>query len=281
MGTEITKNLLSEGHSVVVADIRPPRDERATFVEVNLLEKIKEHQELQRPDVVINLAGKLIFGKWNKKFKDLIYSTRVVGTRNIVESFNNQKYKPKYLVNASAVGIYGNFDEEEINEDSGFGNSFLAKVAKEWEQEALNARSQEVKVRIIRNAHILGKSGLLGVLLPYYKNGIGGPLGSGKQWMPWVHIDDVSELYISSARDEFPEVINAVAPETIRNVGFSETLAEVLKRPHIFFIPKIALKFLYGEFADEILISQKVATKYSVYDYKFKSIKIALENIFK
>jgi uncharacterized protein (TIGR01777 family) len=281
LGTEIVRKLIARGDDVVIADIRPPEDKNITFVKVNLLEEIEDNILLENPDVVINLAGKLIFGKWNNKFKDLIYSTRVDGTRNIVNSFKNEKYKPKFLINASAVGIYGDHGEEEINEDSSFGDSFLSKVAIEWEGEALKSKELGVNVRILRNAHILGKKGLLGVLLPYYKWFIGGPLGNGKQWMPWVHIGDVSDLYLNSSNNNFPEIINAVAPQPITNKELSKTIAKTVHRPHIFFIPKFALKVLYGEFSNEILVSQKIVSNYSIYEYKFSDIESAIKDILK
>lgn len=256
LGTAIVQKLQKEGHDIVVCDIRPPQDETVSFLKVNLLEALPQDPLLERPDVVINLAGKLIFGKWNTQFKKLIYDTRVVGTRNIVAIFQNPLYRPKHLVNASAVGIYGDHGEEEIREDSALGKSFLATVAEDWEKEALKAKEHGVSVSIFRNGHILGDGGLLKVLLPYYKWGIGGPLGNGKQWMPFIQLDDVVKLYIEL---QYPNmIVNAVSNEVVRNKEFSKTIARAVHRPHIFWIPKIALKILYGEFADEILVSQKV-----------------------
>lgn len=283
LGSKITEKLLEEGEEIIVADIREPRNKntKIKFLKINLLETIPEDSLLENPDVVINLAGKLIFGKWNQEFKDLIYNTRVLGTKNIIDSFSkDEKYKPKYLVNASAVGIYGNHGEEEIDENSSFGNSFLSNVAKDWEEEALKAKGIGVKVRILRNAHILGKAGLIGTVLPIYKWGVGGPLGNGKQWMPWIHVDDVANLYIESAKEDFPEIVNAVAPQFIRDKEFSKEIARTLKRPHLFFIPRFALKILYGEFADEMLISQKLkSSKLKPEDIKFKKIEEALKDI--
>ena len=279
LGSEIIEELLLDGNEVVVADIRKPKNDNVKFVEVNLLQDIVLNEKLINPDVIINLAGKLIFGRWNEKFKKLVRDTRVLGTKNIVKTFEDEKYRPKYLVNASAVGIYGDHGIDEIDEDSSQGNSFLSEVAKDWEIEAMKAKELGVNVRIIRNAHILGNGGLLGVLLPYYKWGIGGPLGNGMQYFPWVHIEDVAQLYINSSSEVFPEVVNAVAPEVLSNKFFSKTVAKVLRRPHIFWIPKFALKTLYGEFADEILVSQKVTSKYNIYNYRYNNIQEALENI--
>jgi uncharacterized protein (TIGR01777 family) len=268
LGTAITKTLIAQGHKVLVCDIKPPSVEDATFLHVNLLESIPGNELLESPDVVINLAGKLIFARWNEKVKKLIYDTRVVGTRNIVALFKEEKYRPTYLVNASAVGIYGDRGEEKIDEESGLGDSFLAGVVKDWEHEALQAREHGVQVRIFRNALILGKGGMLEVLLPFYKWGIGGPLGNGMQWMPWIHIDDITNLYISATKEHQPEIVNAVAPAHVRNQTFSRVISQIVHRPHVLFIPKIVLRLLYGEFTDEIMVSQRATSMYSS-DVKF------------
>lgn len=281
LGTEIVRLLKERGDEVVVADMRPPHDTSTSFVEVNLLKEIPQSSLLENPDVVINLAGKLIFGRWNVKLKKLIHDTRVEGTKHIVNSFSRENYKPTYLVNASAVGIYGDHGDDEIVETSPHGQTFLSVVAHKWEQETMKAKESGVAIRIIRNAHILGKGGLLGVLKPFYLWGLGGPLGNGTQWMPWIHITDIAQLYIQAAQKEFPEIINGVSPQTIRNKDFSKQIAKTLKRPHLFRIPQFALSLLYGEFAKEITISQKVASSHeNVFSYQFDDVNKTLQNIF-
>lgn len=282
LGQAIAKRLVFENHEVIIADLRKPDNLIGKFVEVNLLKNIVLSDDLKGPDVVINLAGKRIFGRWNEDFKRLIHDTRVLGTRNIISTFIEKEYRPTYLVQASAVGIYGSHDDQKIDEDSSYGDSFLSKVAIAWEDEAMKAKQLGVMVRILRNGNILGNDGLLKVMLPVYRWGVGGPLGNGEQWMPWIHIDDVVELYLQAVSRNWEEVVNAVSPQPIKNKDFSRKLAEALHRPHLFFVPKFVLKIMYGEFAKEILVSQKVKSKYVNAGYfSFPGMTEALDDILK
>jgi uncharacterized protein (TIGR01777 family) len=283
LGSKISEKLIKEGHEVISMDLKEPRVNGVKFVKVNLLERIDKVELLKNPDVYINLAGKLIFGKWDENFKQLIRSTRVDGTQNLINLFKYEEFRPKVLVQASAVGIYGDKGEIEIDEDSEKGDSFLSRVAIDWEKVSFKAKDLGVKVSIIRNGHILGEGGLVGVLKHYYQWGIGGPLGKGNQYFPWIHVNDISNLYIKASQENYPEVMNGVAPEIIRNKEFSKLFAKVLKRPHVFFIPKFALKFLYGEFADEILVSQKIVSKNipNEFTFKFDKLEEALKDILK
>lgn len=262
-GSYLVPKLLQKGYEVVVMDLRPPVDSRASFIEHNLLHPIDptntKNAILKGIDGVIHLSGKNIFGRFTPEHKKLIKDTRVLGTRNLVDLFNNEEYKPQVLISASAVGFYGDRPGELLDEDSTKGEGFLSDVVKEWEEEVIKAGNLGIRTCSIRNGHVLGKGGFLGTLLPYYKWGIGGPLGNGKQYMPWVHIEDCANLYIKALEDDrCSRVINAVSGSTETNKEFSKSLANVLRRPHIFRIPKLALRLLYGDFADEMTVDQKV-----------------------
>ena len=184
------------------------------------------------------------------------------------------------MVAASAVGFYGDRGEEEINIQTGKGDGFLSDVCKDWEAENFTAEKFGIKTTVVRNGLILGKAGLIKVLRPYYEWGIGGPIGNGKQWFPWIHVEDCAEIYIQTMMEKIDSVIiNAVAPEQIRNKDFSKTFAKILKRPHFLFIPVFALKALYGGFAKEISISQKIKSEVPNFDFRFKNITNTLQDI--
>jgi uncharacterized protein (TIGR01777 family) len=280
LGGDIAARLKARGISPIILDIKPPRDSTLDFVKANLSEKIPEDEKLENPYAVIHLAGAPIFGKWTKEKKKLIYDSRIVGTKNLVSLFENEKFRPQVLVSASAVGYYGERGEIEININTTKGEGFLSDVCLDWENEALNAEKLNIKTTIIRNGLILGKAGVVKVLRPFYEWGIGGPIGNGKQWFPWIHVNDCADLYIKSAIGEIDQkLINAVAPEKIQNKLFSKTFAKVLKRPHFLFIPLFALRFLYGGFANEISISQNIKTDINGFKFEFERVSDALKNI--
>lgn len=282
LGSVIAARLKARGAFPIILDINPPRDNSLEFVKANLSENISDDQRLKNPHAIINLAGAPIFGRWNSEKKKIIYNSRILGTKNLVKTFEVLENRPKIFVSASAVGFYGDCGEEEIDVNTKNGEGFLSHVANDWEKEARVAETFNVKTIIIRNGLILGKAGLVGVLKPFYKWGIGGPIGNGKQWMPWIHVDDCAELYVKSVLGEIDsKIINAVAPEQIQNKLFSKTFAKVLRRPHFLFIPKIALKILYGGFANEITISQKIKSDIANFNFKFSNIKEALEDVLK
>jgi uncharacterized protein (TIGR01777 family) len=280
LGSEIAARLKARGISPVILDLFPPKDSSLEFVKVNLSENIPEDEKLKNPYAIIHLAGAPIFGKWTEEKKKIIYDSRILGTKNLVKLFEKEEFKPKVFVSASAVGFYGDRDEEEININTGKGEGFLSDVCRDWEIEAFCAEKLDIKTTVIRNGLILGKSGLIKVLKPYYEWGIGGPIGKGEQWFPWVHVNDCAEIYIKTILGKIDaKIINAVAPEQVRNKDFSKIFAKVLKRPHFLFIPIFALRFLYGGFANEITASQKIKTEIQGFKFEFDKVENALSNI--
>jgi uncharacterized protein (TIGR01777 family) len=282
LGTQLTKALLDLGYEVVVLDLVAPKVEGVRFVKANLLEKIPRDQNLKNPHAVINLAGKNIFCRWTKKNKQLIYDTRVVGSQNLIDLFQDKDFRPKILVGASAVGYYGNTDELPIDESSSAGNTFLSKVSADWEQTNCQAQGLGIRTVIIRNGIIVGSGGgILQTLLPIYRLGLGGPIGSGKFYFPWVSLQDAVGIYIAAMQHPGCKgVINAVAPEIVRYATFSLSLARAVRRPHIFRVPKFALRIRFGQLAEEITVSQKVYAKQIKnigYPFIYKSLAQALE----
>lgn len=262
LGEALIRTLLQRQYKVIVLDVRPPRikHKNLRFVETNLLASIPKNQNFKHPDVVFNLAGATIFGRWTPAKKRLIYETRVTGTRNLVTLWQDKDFCPKRLVSASAVGFYGDGKEDTLTEESAPGHTFLSMVARDWEQAAWEAVDLGVGVVLMRNGYILDPAGgMLRVILPYYRVGLGGSLGTGKQYFPWVSLQDAVLMYLTAASSDWPEgPANVVAPQMVRNQEFSEMLAAAISRPHIFSIPRWALCLRFGEFAAEMLVSEKV-----------------------
>ena len=212
--------------------------------------------ELSEHDIVVNLAGATIAKRWTKKWKNEIYTSRILTTRNVVNALSGSRCK--VLFNASAVGYYGNGGERQLTEDDPPGKDFLSKVCIDWENEALKAEQKGVRVIITRFAVVLGaKGGALRRMAPAFKAGLGGILGSGKQWFPWIHIHDLCRIYQFALEENLNGVVNCCSPYPVRNEAFVKTLARVLGRPCIFRIPAFALKAVFGEMGDSLLVSQK------------------------
>ncbi len=215
---------------------------------------------VQGAGAVVHLAGESVAGRWNKEKKRAIRDSRVIGTRHLVAAIGEAKSKPGVLVCASAVGYYGNRGDEELTEEAGPGSDFLAEVCQAWEAEARRAEEHGVRVVMLRNGIVLGRGGgaLKQMLLPF-KLGLGGPVGSGKQWMPWVHVDDVVGIILHAIQQApVRGPVNATAPAPVRNREFTQTLARLLHRPALLPAPAFGLKILLGEFADVLLASQRV-----------------------
>uniref|UniRef100_A0A7V4JPZ3 TIGR01777 family protein n=1 Tax=Thermodesulfobacterium geofontis TaxID=1295609 RepID=A0A7V4JPZ3_9BACT len=234
--------------------------------------------QLNEADIVINLAGQNIFSRWNEKYKKLILESRVKSTENIVSSLKNGAF----LVNASAIGYYGDKGETLVTEDSSPGDDFLAKVCIEWEKSALKAKEKEGKVIITRFGIVLGKGGMLSKILPLFKWGVGGTLGKGNQWFSWIHIDDLVSAILFLIKNEKEGIYNFVSPKPITNKEFTKTLGTILKRPTFFNVPIFVMKLLFGEVADVITSSVKAYPKNLLevgFNFKFENIKDALENL--
>ena len=282
IGTCLIDVLLEGGHSVVVFDVNPPQ-RKVDFYKVDFLSLNLRLSIFENLDAVIHLAGRNIFGRWNEWVKQEIYQSRAMGTKNLVSALSTLRQKPKVLVSASAVGYYGDRADVDLYEDSGPGNDFLSRVCADWEKEAEVAEKFGIRTVRIRTAPVLGRGGLLSKLLPIYKWGLGGPLGHGKQWFPWIHIDDIVGTYIFAMEQEtIKGPVNSCSPGVVRNEEFSKILALVLDRPAFLKVPKLALGLVLGELGKEILASQKVRPKKLLqngFSFKFPDLKTTLENI--
>ena len=236
-------------------------------------------------DCVFHLAGESVAeGRWAAAQKATIRDSRILGTKNLVSGILQNKTGIKTLVSSSAVGYYGDRGEEELTESSPPGNDFLADVCIDWEREADIAREQGVRVVTMRTGIVLGAGGgALAKMLTPFRLGAGGPLGNGRQWMPWVHVADLARLYIH-ANETFSinGPMNAVAPNPVRNSEFTKALAAQLKRPAFMPAPYLGLRLVFGEFAKVLFASQKVVPQAALetgFAYQFPFIKEALKDI--
>jgi len=258
IGSELARRLQGDGHTVVRLVRREPKgagevrwDPEGGRVDAAGLEGV---------DAVVNLAGENVAERWTAERKRRIRASRVDGTRALAEAVARLARKPKVLVNASAVGIYGNRGDERVDEMSAPGGGFLAGVVRDWEAATEPAARAGVRVVLPRLGVVLtAKGGALAKLLTPFRLGAGGPIGGGGQWMSWVALDDaVDVLYLSIVDDRLSGPVNAVAG-AVTNDEFVRTLGRVLNRPTILPLPAFALKLAFGEMAEEtILYSQRV-----------------------
>jgi uncharacterized protein (TIGR01777 family) len=213
-------------------------------------------------DAVLHLAGESVAaGRWTTARKAMIRDSRVIGTRNLVQGIVQAATKPRVLVSASAVGYYGDRGDEELTESARPADDFLARVCVEWEQEALAAEKAGVRVALARTGIVLGSGagGALEKMLTPFRLGAGGPLGNGRQWMPWIHVADLARLYLHAAETmSIVGPMNAVAPNPVRNSEFTKVLARQLHRPAFMPAPYFGLRLVFGEFAQVLFASQRV-----------------------
>lgn len=230
---------------------------------------------LRDVDAVFHLAGEpVVDGRWDTAKKDRILLSRVDSTRALVRAFADleQSARPRVLVCASAVGIYGSRGDELLTEDSAPAAGFLADVCRAWEEEAARARDLGIRVVSLRIGIVLAREGgALAKMLPLFRLGVGGRLGDGKQWMPWIHIDDiVGLLRFAAANDHLSGPVNAAAPQPVQNVTFTRALGKAVRRPALLPAPAFALRIALGEAANVVLASQHVVpTRATDAGYRF------------
>lgn len=215
-------------------------------------------------DTIFHLAGESIFkGRWNAAKKERIRASRTKGTRRLVDAIADARTKPRVLISSSAVGIYGDRADDILHESSQTGTDFLARVCRQWEEEALRAHEYGVRVVLIRTGVVLGRDGgALAQMLPAFRFALGGRLGSGNQYMSWIHRDDLCRVMIWAMKnDQVHGPINGVAPTPVTNREFTRALTKAVARPALLPIPEFLLKLLLGEFATVLLSSQRVLPK--------------------
>lgn len=236
-------------------------------------------------DGIINLTGEPIAAKrWTETQKEKIRSSRIETTRSLVKAIAKAQVKPKFLINASAVGFYGARGDENLSEDSAPGKGYLSGVCVAWEEEAKRAQELGVRVALLRTGIVLGKGrGALAKMVPPFKFFSGGPLGSGRQWMPWIHFEDEIGLILFLTENEKASgAFNATAPNPVTMKDFSKALGNVLHRPSWAPVPAFALALMVGEIADMLISGQRAvpdaALRYG-YRFKYPTIEQALRSL--
>lgn len=242
-------------------------------------------KQISETDAIVNLGGaNLGARRWNSSYKELIYDSRIELTEHIAEGIRYADPKPEVLVNASGVGIYGDTGDEIVTEESGTGNDFLAKVCKDWESKAMEAIPLGVRVTLIRTGIVLDMNGgaLPQLLLPF-KFFAGAYHASGKQWISWIHIDDIVSLYLKAIEDkDLSGPVNGTSPAAVRNKDFIITAGKILGRGFIMPVPAFALKIAAGEFAESIIAGQRVVPRKAInsgFIFKYPELDEALRNL--
>jgi len=257
IGTAATTALKSDGHNVVHL-VRPGKTTNPGDIQWDPMRATVDVAGLEGIDVVIHLSGAGIAdGRWTEERKQLLRSSRIDTTRVLVDSLSRLKQKPRLLIVASAIGYYGSRGDEILTESSTTGTDFLALVCRDWEAEASRAAERGIRTVMLRSGVVLsGKGGALPKMLPPFKLGVGGRLGSGQQWMSWIAIEDVVGIIRHTiAHEQVSGPVNVVAPSPVRNEEFTRLLAGMLHRPAIFPAPAFVLRLAMGEMADAVLLS--------------------------
>jgi len=284
IGKELGKKLSLEGHDIFVVSrsIAKAREQLPFPCEVirgDLTKEVLHDEKLKNIEAVVNLLGEPIAdGRWNEERKKRIYDSRVTGTRNLIKSLPQDL---KVFVSGSAMGYYGDGSERLLSEDSPAGEDFLSKVCLDWEAEAKKASCRKV---FIRTSMVLAPhGGALEKMMFPFRLGLGGNLGDGKQWMSWIHLDDIVGLFAFALDNEKVEgPLNGAAPYPVRNHEFTQSLAGALGKKTGPAVPGLALKLLFGELADALLYSQQGDAKKAItlgYEFKYQKIQEALREI--
>jgi hypothetical protein len=289
IGHALVLRLRRDGHAVAAwaRDSRRAREQLGAEVEV------RSHADgpdalaraLADADGVVNLAGEPIFGgRWTAARRARMVESRVAATGELIAALEPLPRRPAVLVSASAVGYYGDRGDEVLTEASAPGHDFLAELCVGWEAAARGAEPLGVRVALPRIGIVLGRGGgALQSMLPAFRAGLGGPMGSGRQWLPWIHLDDLVAALVAALHDaRCRGPINAVAPEPVTNADFSRALGRALHRPAFLRAPGFGLKLLLGEAAGALLGGQRVEAarlRALGFEWRFPSLAAALGEI--
>lgn len=288
IGTALRRSLAEKGRGMLLASRREPKDERHIQWDPSTGFADEDLVRLEGLDAVVHLAGESISGlRWTDEKKKAIRDSRVQGTRTIIEAFARLEKKPKVFISGSATGFYGDRGDSEMNESNSAGDTFLSEVCKEWEAESRRAEDMGIRTVLLRTGIVLSKNGgALATMLTPFKLGVGGVVGSGKQWMSWVSLDDVVGIInFVLENEEIHGPVNAVAPNPVTNAEFTKALGKELYRPTILPLPEFAVKLVFGEMGDALLLdSTRVVPKRLLeagYEFKFTDLQPALRHALK
>ena len=293
VGRALTRALAERGDDAV-ALTRDPERARAALPALSAayawrsLDEPAPAEALAGADAVVNLMGESVAGRWTPRRKRAILESRETGTRNLVagmRSAANVGAAPRTLLSASALGYYGDRGDETLSEAAAPGEGFLADVCVRWEEAALEAESDGVRVALLRTGHVLGRGGgMLAPLSRLARLGLSGPLASGRQWWPWAHLDDVVGVILHALDAEgLRGPVNVCAPAPARQRDFARALGRALRRPAALPAPGFALRLALGEFASELLSSRRMspaAALDSGYHFQYEELDAALSEIY-
>jgi hypothetical protein len=288
IGSHLISHLLQKGHEPVVLSRSPSKAGQlpagASAVQGDPLQPGAWKAELAEMNAVVNLTGRNIMARWTRQVKKEIRESRIESTRAVVQALAEVSGEKPALINASAVGYYPDQDQKVHDESSGPGDNFLAQVCQEWESQALQAESHGSRVVLTRFAPVLGPNGgLLQSVLPIFKKGLGGRLGSGKQGFAWVHVQDlVRAVEFCLANSSIQGPVNVCAPQHIDNRAFTKTLARVLGKPAPAPVPGFMLKLTYGELGSMLLNGSHVEPRVLLehgFEFNFPELETALRDI--
>ena len=287
VGKKLITNLLQSKQQITVLSRDKNKVEKLFLDKVRAVENLSEISNDEIIDNIINLAGEPIANKkWSAKQKEILLDSRIKTTENIIQLIANLKTKPKTLISASAIGFYGSRGDEELDENSkSGGDEFTSYLCKKWEDEANKAGDFGVRVCITRFGIVLGKNGgALAKMIPAFKLGCGGKIGSGNQFMSFVHIDDAtSAINFLIKNQELTGVFNLTSPNPVQNYQFTKILGKILNRPAFFNMPEFVVKILFGQMGEALLLNgQKVLPKKILeakYQFEFADLELSLKNI--
>ncbi|MDM7921084.1 MAG: TIGR01777 family oxidoreductase [Pyrinomonadaceae bacterium] len=284
IGTALQKALLAEGYELLLASRSEPKDDR--YIKWSMEDGFREEDlpRLEGLHAVIHLAGENVAGlRWTDEKKKAIRDSRVLGTRSVVEAMARLAEKPKVFIAGSAIGFYGHRGDDAMTESSPVGDNFFAGVCREWEAESRRAEDLGIRTVLLRTGIVLDKNGgALGTMITPFKLGVGGVVGSGKQWMSWISLEDEIRAILFVLKNEnIRGAVNLTSPNPVTNETFTKTLGEVLYRPTFLPLPEFAVGLLFGEMGDALLLdSTKVLPKRledAGFEFKYQDLKAALE----
>ena len=288
VGRNLTEELLANGYQVCVVTRNSQKTANDLRNKVQVFEwdnnnPLPSINELKEIDVVINLTGESIGNRrWSNSVKQEILTSRIRTTRAIVTAINNHIIQPKVLISASAVGYYGPRQDEVITEFEEAGQDFLAQVCRDWENEAYKVQSDLTRMITLRIGVVLGNEGALNRMVMPFKFYIGGPLGTGNQWLSWIHIQDLTSIIrFVIEHQELTGPLNATAPEAVKMRTFCKVLGEVLHSPSWLPVPEFLLKVALGQMAEMLLYGQRVVPKKLIdagFEFRFPELRYALKN---
>lgn len=286
IGTNLTLFLLDHGYRIIATgtSAAPPSisHQNYRYITADTTNPGAWQDELEDIDAAVNLAGRNIFKPWSDSYKKQIYDSRILTTRNLVEALPDNR--EVILCTTSAAGYYGDRGDEVLLEDASPGDDFLAKVSQDWEKEAFEAATKGARVAAMRFSVVLGKNGgALAKMLPAFKFFIGGPLGSGRQWFPWIHLDDLMAAVVFILKNQdLNGPVNFCAPGAVSHHDFAKALGNALSRPSFMKAPGFMIRLIMGELGAALLSSQRVLPDKLLkhgFEFQYPDIKQALRNL--